>query len=126
MVWRKILVVTEYAADMSEVLEFFEWSVDEFVSGLVLLTRHAVLVETCYSVREVDLEFSGLELTVIDIDGVDLRVFLEERLADAVEMAVRAMDISGDLDYFLDLIIERGGVHMLSDKERRRLDQLSR
>ena len=94
MVWRKILVVTEYAADMSEVLEFFEWSVDEFVSGLVLLTRHAVLVETCYSVREVDLEFSGLELSVIDIDGVDLRIFLEERLADAVEMAVRAMEIN--------------------------------
>ncbi len=124
--WRKILVVAEYKNEMNEVVDFFEWSVDEYVSEVAVLTHNAVLVETLYTMTELDREFKYLEVSIFLVESLDIRQFLDERLAGLVECACREMDISYDIDYFLDLAIDRGGVDRLTARERRRLDKLSR
>lgn len=124
--WRKILVVAEYANEMAEVLDFFDWSPPDCVEGIMVLRRNAVLVETRYRIEEIDAEFRYLQVSIFMVDEPWVSQLLEPALAEEVERAARAMDISDDIDYFLDLAVDRGGVARLTSKEMRRLEELSR
>lgn len=126
MIYEKLAILTDGKETSLKVIELFApyMSVDSYE----LLCYDIILLDTTSGIQD------WTELIKRDLD-IDVKVMLIEDLkfnADApeglplgLEQFIKKADISYDINYFLDLIIEKGNRFLLTGKERQRLRELS-
>ncbi len=126
MIFEKLAILTDGKETSLKVIELF--------APYMSVNIHDLL---CYDIILLD-STSGIkdwtELIKRDL-GIDVKVILIEdlkfsneapiALSYRVEKFIKEADISYDINYFLDLIIEKGGRFLLTGKERQRLRELS-
>jgi hypothetical protein len=126
MIYEKLAILTDGKETSLKVIELFNpyMSVDSYE----LLCYDIILIDTTSSIQD------WTELIKRDLN-IDVKVMLVEDLKfsdDApeglplgLETFIKKADISYDINYFLDLIIEKGDRIYLTGKERQRLKELS-
>jgi len=126
MIYEKLAILTDGKETSLKVIELFApyMSVDSYE----LLCYDIILLDTTSGIQD------WTELIKRDLD-IDVKVMIVEDLKfsdDApeglplgLEQFIKKADISYDINYFLDLIIEKGNRFLLTDKERQRLRELS-
>ena len=123
--YRKILIINGYDNEMYDIINFIEWSLKLYTSTMIQINDSIILIDTYHTIPELELEFPGYENLFIDITDINLYGLVKEEWVTPILNAKKEMDISDDINYFLDLIQEKGGIDKLTDKEFQRLKQLS-
>jgi len=123
--YRKILIINGYDNEMYDIINFIEWSLKLYTSTMIQINDIVILIDTYHSIPELELEFPGYDNLFIDITDINLYGLVKEEWITPILNAKKEMDISEDINYFLDLIQEKGGIEKLTDKEFQRLKQLS-
>jgi hypothetical protein len=123
--YRKILIINGYDNEMYDIINFIEWSLKLYTSTMIQINDSVILIDTYHTIPELELEFPGYENLFIDITDINLYGLVKEEWVTPILNAKKEMDISDDINYFLDLIQEKGGIDKLTDKEFQRLKQLS-
>jgi hypothetical protein len=126
MIYEKLAILTDGKETSLKVIELFApyMSVDSYE----LLCYDIILLDTTSGIQD------WTELIKRDLD-IDVKVMLIEDLKFSdnapeglplgLEQFIKKADISYDINYFLDLIIEKGNRIYLTGKERQRLKELS-
>jgi hypothetical protein len=128
--YRKILIIAEWNSEIDIVNDFVDWSLQLRTDGAVKIDSIMTLIETLYDIDELKEEFKNLtEVKFVDVTDGNVYELLSD-YPDCVSIdvinAIKKLDISDDINYFLDLITERGGEsYMLTDKERQRIRDLT-
>lgn len=114
---------------MDVVKKFIDWSLKGFTVESIKINDNVILIDTLHSVEELNDEFDGLDVKVIDITELnhfdtltDFNFETNIKIADAK----KELDISDDINYFLDLIKTKGHDYLLSGKEQQRLYELTK
>jgi hypothetical protein len=123
--YRKILIIDGYDNEMFDIINFVKWSLKIYTSSMVQINESVIVIDTYHSIPELELEFPGFDVILIDITDINLYGLVKEEWITPILNAKKVMDISEDINYFLDLIQEKGGIEKLTDKEFQRLKQLS-
>lgn len=123
--YRKILIINGYDNEMNDIINFVTWSLKLYTSTMIQINDSVILIDTYHTIPELELEFPGYENLFIDITDINLYGLVKEEWITPILNAKKEMDISDDINYFLDLIQEKGGIEKLTDKEFQRLNQLS-
>ena len=123
--YRKILIINGYDNEMNDIINFVTWSLKLYTSTMIQINDSVILIDTYHTIPELELEFPGYENLFIDITDINLYGLVKEEWVTPILNAKKEMDISDDINYFLDLIQEKGGMNKLTDKEFQRLNQLS-
>ncbi len=123
--YRKILIINGYDNEMNDIINFVTWSLKLYTSTMIQINDSVILIDTYHTIPELELEFPGYENLFIDITDINLYGLVKEEWVTPILNAKKEMDISDDINYFLDLIQEKGGIEKLTDKEFQRLNQLS-
>lgn len=115
--------------NIDTVKKFIDWSLKGFTYKSIEINEYVVLIDTLHTIEELNDEFSGLDVIVIDITEInhfdvlnDFRIETNIKIAEAK----KELDISDDINYFLDLIKTRGNEYFLSGKEQQRLYELTK
>ena len=126
MVYEKLAILTDGKETSLKVIELFAPYMS--VNTYDLLCYDIILLDSTSGIQD------WTELIKRDL-GIDVKVILIEdlkfsneapiALSNRVEKFIKEADISYDINYFLDLIIEKGGRFLLTGKERQRLRELS-
>lgn len=124
--YKKILIITEYDNEMDKVIDFIDWSMRLMTSEKVIVNDYTMVVDTYYTVEELEAEFTGFDIKIIDITDISLYGIVDESLKQPILEAKKTLDISDDVNYFLDLITEKGDICSLNTKEKERLYKLSK
>ena len=115
--------------NIDAVKKFIDWSLKGFTYKSIEINDYVVLIDTLLTIEEINDEFSGLDVIVIDITEINhfdiLNDFTIETNVKIAE-AKKELDISDDINYFLDLIKTRGHEYLLSGKEQQRLHELTK
>jgi len=115
--------------NIDTVKNFIDWSLKGFTYKSIEINDYVVLIDTLLTIEEINDEFSGLDVIVIDITEINhfdvLNDFTIETNIKIAE-AKKELDISDDINYFLDLIKTRGNEYLLSGKEQQRLYELTK
>lgn len=115
--------------NIDAVKKFIDWSLKGFTYKSIEINDYVVLIDTLLTIEEINDEFSGLDVIVIDITEINhfdvLNDFTIETNIKIAE-AKKELDISDDINYFLDLIKTRGNEYLLSGKEQQRLYELTK
>jgi len=123
--YRKILIIDDYDSEMFDIINFVKWSLKIYTSSMIQINESVIVIDTYHSIPELELEFPGFDVILIDITDINLYSLVKEEWITPILNAKKEMDISEDINYFLDLIQEKGGIEKLTDKEFQRLKQLS-
>lgn len=123
--YRKILIINGYDNEMYDIVNFVKWSLKIYTSKMIQINDSTILIDTYHTISELELEFPGYDIIFIDITDINLYGLVKEEWITPILNAKKEMDISDDINYFLDLIQEKGGIEKLTDKEFQRLNQLS-
>lgn len=127
--YRKILIIAEWNEDIDIVNDFVDWSLQLRTDGAVKLGSMMTLIETLYDIDELKEEFKELtEVKFVDVtegNVYDMLTDYPDCVSIDVINAIKKLDISDDINYFLDLITERGASYMLTDKEIQRIRDLT-
>jgi hypothetical protein len=127
MIYEKLAIITDGKETSLKVIELFAPYMA--VNDYELLCYDIILLDTCNGVQDwTEIIKDDLDIDVKVMPIVDLK-FTEEApigLPLGVEEFIKRVDISYDINYFLDLIIEKGGETNLTSKERQRLWELSK
>jgi hypothetical protein len=123
--YRKILIIDDYDSEMFDIINFVKWSLKIYTSSMIQINESVIVIDTYHSIPELELEFPGFDVILIDITDINLYGLVKEEWITPILNAKKEMDISEDINYFLDLIQEKGGIEKLTDKEFQRLKQLS-
>jgi hypothetical protein len=124
--YKKILIITEYDNQMDKVIDFIDWSLKSFTSEKIMINDGVMLIDTYHTVEELEAEFEGFDIKIVDITDINLYGIVDESLKQPILEAKKTLDISDNVNYFLDLIAEKGDICLLNDKERQRLYKLSK
>lgn len=126
MVYEKLAILTDGKETSLKVIELFVPYMS--VNTYDLLCYDIILLDSTSGIKD------WTELIKRDL-GIDVKVILIEdlkfsndapiELSNSVEKFIKEADISYDINYFLDLIIEKGDRFLLTGKERQRLRELS-
>ncbi len=126
MVYEKLAILTDGKETSLKVIELFVPYMS--VNTYDLLCYDIILLDSTSGIQD------WTELIKRDL-GIDVKVILIEdlkfsneapiELSNRVEKFIKEADISYDINYFLDLIIEKGDRFLLTGKERQRLRELS-
>jgi len=127
--YRKILIIAEWNDEIVIVNNFVDWSLQLRTDGAVKIDSTMTLIETLHDIDELKEEFKDLiELKLLDVTEGNVYDLLSD-YPDCVSIdvinAIKKLDISDDINYFLDLITERGASYMLTDKEIQRIRDLT-
>jgi hypothetical protein len=127
--YRKILIIAEWNNEIDIVNDFVDWSLQLRTDGAVKLGSMMTLIETLYDIDELKEEFKELtEVKFVDVtegNVYDMLSGYPDCVSIDVINAIKKLDISDDINYFLDLITERGASYMLTDKEIQRIRDLT-
>ncbi len=124
--YKKILIITEYDNEMDKVIDFIDWSLKGFTSEKIMINDDVMLIDTYHTVEELETEFTGFDIKIIDISDISLYGIVDESLKQPILEAKKTLDISDDVNYFLDLITEKGDICLLTTKEIQRLYKLAK
>lgn len=126
MVYKKFIIECDCRLTADVVIEYIDWfsNIIEYVGSTL------IFIDAPYTYEELSdaLLSSNLEVIIYDINsGIPDEIFkkFDTRITDNIYELIKKADISNDINYFLDLILERGGTKYLSGKEYQRLCELS-
>ena len=122
MNYKKFLLITE--DNMDVVSEFIDWSLKGFTSNYVVINHEMVVIDTLHSLDELKLEFDGLGVEIVESFEKNDKFDLETKIL--LNEAVKTLDISDDINYFLDLVSDKGSIDLLTGKEKERLFELTK
>jgi len=126
MVYEKLAIITDSKETTLKVIELFGPYMA--VNVYDLLCYDIVLLDTCNSAQDwIDIikEDLDIDVKVIPIEELKFKDDAPEGFNKGVDEFIKKADISDDINYFLDLVTEKGGVNWLTAKERQRLHELS-
>jgi len=92
------------------------------------INENIILIDTLHTIEELVEQFKGTDVNIIDItesnnfDTLDFTIETNIKIAEAK----KELDISDDINYFLDLIETRGHEYLLTGKEQQRLHELTK
>ena len=89
-----------------------------FTNDFVILNDNTMVIDSLYSIDELKNEFNDLDVVIVDITNF-------EPESKKMSEAFFKLDISNDVNHFLDLINDKGGIDFLTGKEKERLFELS-
>ena len=127
MIFEKLAIITDGKETTLKVIDLFApyMAVDYYE----LLCYDIILLDSNNGVQdwtEIIKEDLGIDVKVVLIENLKFSDDAPAELPFRVEEFIKKVDISYDINYFLDLIIEKGGENMLSCKETQRLWELSK
>ncbi len=129
MLYNKFLIECDYIYNSGMVLSALEYM--EGTHEVTYITGNIVCVDTCetfeylYKNLVVRLDLT-LGITPIDENNFDEVMYSYNKIIKKqVSDFIKECDISEDINYFLDLIIDEGGIKNLTPKEKQRLKELS-
>ena len=119
-----------YSLDHMEVVKYFiDWSLKGLTYKSIEIDENIILIDTLHTIEELVEEFKGLDVNVIDItesNHFDVLKDFSIQTNLKIASAKKELDISDDINYFLDLIKTRGHEYLLTGKEQQRLFQLTK
>jgi hypothetical protein len=124
MIYKKYLIIAEN--DMDVVNEFINWSLKGFTSAHVVINDEMVMIDTQHTLDELKTEFIALDIKIVYILGKQLGEDFGLMTNIKIFEAIKSLDISDDINYFLELISSKGSVDFLTSKEKERLFELSK
>lgn len=126
MNYRKYLISSPNNIEL--VKEFVEWSLKGYTFEKIDITEDTLLIDTLHTVDELSKEFDGLDVKILDVTDANPFEILQDlsfAVALKVDEAIKKMDISNDINHFLELVETKGSVDLLNGKERQRLYELT-
>lgn len=127
MIYEKLAIITDGKETSIKVIELFApyMAVDSYV----LLCNDIILLDSNNGIEdwtEIIKEDLGVDVEVMLIENLNFSNDAPEGLQNAVNDYIKKADISDDINYFLDLISQKGSKYSLTPKEQQRLDELSK
>ena len=127
MIYEKLAIITDGKETSIKVIELFApyMAVDSYV----LLCNDIILLDSNNGIEdwtEIIKEDLGVDVEVMLIENLNFSNNAPEGLQNAVNDYIKKADISDDINYFLDLISQKGSKYSLTPKEQQRLDELSK
>jgi hypothetical protein len=126
MIYEKYVIITDNQETSLKVIDLFEpyMAVDtyEFLCNDIILIDTNNDADTWKAIIKNEL---GVDVKVMPIEELKFDDKAPIGLAEGVEEFIKKVNISEDINYFLDLVSKKGGTTWLSDKERQRLHELS-
>jgi hypothetical protein len=126
MIYEKYVIITDSQETSLKVIDLFEpyMAVDtyEFLRNDIILIDTNNDADTWKAIIKNEL---GVDVKVMPIEELKFDDKAPIGLAEGVEEFIKKVNISEDINYFLDLVSKKGGTTWLSDKERQRLHELS-
>ena len=127
MIFEKLAIITDGKETTLKVVELFApyMAVDYYE----LLCESIILLDSNNGIQdwtEIIKEDLGVDVKVMLIEDLKFSDDTPIEFTNGVEEFIKKADISYDINYFLDLLIEKGGnKYLLTPKEQQRLWELS-
>ncbi len=127
MIYKKFIIEADCEETIGIALDILYDQCDR----MMMLTDTMVCINGTYTFSELNnlLLFSNqLTLSVVEIDEKNLNRTLDgfnEYLHRGIIKFIDETNISDNIDYFLDLIYQRGGIEFLSGMEHQRMNELT-
>lgn len=126
MIYEKYAILTDNYETSLNVIELF----DEYmaVNEYEFLCNDIILIDSTNGIddwKTIIKNELGIDVKVILIEELKFDTNAPIELAEGVEEFIKKVNISEDINYFLDLVTEKGGAVFLNGKERQRLQELS-
>lgn len=126
MIYEKYAILTDSKETSLKVIELFgpymAVNYYEFLCNDIILLDSNNGVDDWKTIIKNELD---IEVNVIPIEDLKFDTNAPTELAAGVEEFIKKANISDDINYFLDLITEKGGIVWLTSKEQQRLDELN-
>lgn len=127
MIFEKLAIITDGKETTFKVVDLFApyMAVDYYE----LLCESIILLDSNNGIQdwtEIIKEDLGVDVKIMLIEDLKFSDDTPIEFTNGVEDFIKKVDISYDINYFLDLIIEKGGQNKLSCKEQQRLWELSK
>lgn len=126
MVYEKLAIVTDGKETTLKVVDLFAPYMA--VNIYELLCHDIILLDSNNGIEdwtEIIKEDLGVDVKVMLIEDLKFKADAPDGLQDCVDEFIKKANISDDINYFLDLIIEKGNKYLLTPKEQQRLNELS-
>ena len=127
MIFEKLAIITDGKETTFKVVDLF--APYKAVDYYELLCESIILLDSNNGIQdwtEIIKEDLGVEVKIMLIEDLKFSDGTPIEFTNGVEDFIKKVDISYDINYFLDLIIEKGGQNKLSCKEQQRLWELSK
>lgn len=126
MIYEKYAILTDNYETSLNVIELFGeyMAVNEYE----FLCNDIILIDSTNGIddwKTIIKNELGIDVKVILIEELTFDANAPVELAEGVEEFIKKVNISEDINYFLDLVTEKGGAVFLNGKERQRLQELS-
>lgn len=126
MIYEKYAILTDNYETSLNVIELF----DEYmaVNEYEFLCNDIILIDSTNGIddwKTIIKNELNIDVKVILIEELTFDANAPVELAEGVEEFIKKVNISEDINYFLDLVTEKGGAVFLNGKERQRLQELS-
>jgi hypothetical protein len=127
MDFTKIILIAEFDSDMPNVTEFVQWSMKGYTEDAIVINDRMILIDTSLSVDEIktELNIKDVEVLAITEDNVCEMLGKYGNVEDIL-VAIKKLELPNNINYYLDLMVERGAAYMLTDKEINKLNELAR
>jgi hypothetical protein len=127
MIYEKLAIITRNLEESHKIIDLFNPYMA--VNTYLLLCNDIILLDTCNGINDwkeiIDKELS-ISVLITEIEKLKFCESEYNVLNEAKLKFIKDADISDDIDYFLDLIIEKGNLYFLGAKEMQRLMELSK
>lgn len=127
MIFEKLAIVTDGKETTLKIVDLFGPYMA--VNIYELLCYDIILLDTNIGIEEwveIIKEDLGVTVKAMLIEDLKFSDDAPENLQVGVDEFIKKANISDDINYFLDLIIEKGNKYLLTPKEQQRLNELSR
>lgn len=127
MIYEKLAIITDGKETTLKVVDLFApyMAVDSYE----LLCYDIILLDTNNGIddwKEIIKEDLGIDVKIMLIEDLKFSDDAPKDLHLGVEQFIKKADISDDINYFLDLLIEKKELYLLTPKEQQRLRELSK
>lgn len=125
MIYRKFIIECNCKLSRDVIIDYIDW----FSNTIEFINDYLIFIDAPYSLEELNetLIYNNLNAEVVDITYKLPESYyrrFDSRIINNINNLIKKADISEDINYFLDLINERGGTKYLSGKEYQRLVEL--
>ena len=111
---------------VSALLDMEETHEASYINGNIVCVDTFATFEEIYKFLVIDLDLT-LGITELTYDNFSENMSCYNGIIrDQVKQFIKGAEISDDINYFLDLIVDRGDIKLLSLKEYQRLEELSK
>lgn len=127
MIYEKLAIITDNLETSEKVIKLFAPYMA--VNVYTLLSADIILLDTNNGVNdwiEIIKDELNINVEVLPIETLKFTTDAPKELVIGIENFIKKTDISDDIDYFLDLINEKGSKYLLTPKEQQRLNELSK